>query len=125
MLFLILVPPLRTSTCRRETGRQLSIEPVPIVSVIMPAAVSPGDSLVLEVTCGTPTPCWEFHRSEVARADSAYAVVVYAAYDGRPCIQIPGNFTTRITVPPPDTGKHVFTFRQAEGRVLTKAVIVR
>jgi hypothetical protein len=125
MLPLVLVLSLGASSCGREAVGQLTIEPVPIDSVIMPATALPGDSLALEVTCGTPTPCWEFHRYEVARTDSEYAVVVYAKYDGRPCIQIPGTFTTRITVPPPGPGRYVFTFPQARGRVLTRSVIVR
>ena len=113
------------NACRQEAQRHLSIEPVTIVAANVPTTALSGDSLVVEVTCGTPTPCWEFHRYAVARSDSGYSIVVYAEYDGRPCIQIPGTFTTRITIAPPGPGRYVFTFNQEEGRVLRKSLIVR
>lgn len=121
--FLLLSTP---SGCSRnqESGTVLT-QALPVIAVTMPGTLQAGDSLIAEVTCGTPNPCWEFQRAEITRTDSVYSVAIIARYDGRPCIQVLGTLTARIAVLPPGPGSYHFTFTQAEGSTLRKSLAVQ
>jgi hypothetical protein len=120
-----LVVAVGLSMCSREGEKSISVQAVPILSVKVPEIIRSGDSLTVEVMCGTPTPCWEYQRFEVSFADSVISVAVFAQYDGRPCIQTLGTFSAKTVIRPPGPGRYHFQFKQEEGKTLAKTLTVR
>jgi len=111
--------------CGSSQDKTLTIETVPVLTVNMPQVTEAGDSVVIEVTCGTPTPCWDFHQFEITQSDSEYSIIVFAQYDGRPCIQIPGTLTAKTVIRPARPGRYLFRFNQTDEKVLTKTMAVQ
>jgi hypothetical protein len=97
LLFLpVLIVAFRACDAGQAIPRE--VREIPVASVTMPDDPRAGEPLHIRLICNTPTPCWEFLRSDITHKDSTVTIRVYARYDGRPCVQIPGTLSTTATV---------------------------
>jgi hypothetical protein len=98
--------------------------PVHAQSVNIPSRVAFGERIAFDIVCSTPTPCWEFNKLIITPGERHYDVQVLAQYDGRPCIQVLGSFTTSSFVTPSERGTYTFRFWRSQAPSLDVTVVV-
>jgi hypothetical protein len=112
------------NTCEEKRAASIETAPVHVQSVNIPSRISLGNSIVFEVTCGAPTPCWEFKEFIITRNERVYDIQVVAQYDGRPCVQILGSFKTSSSVTPTERGTYTLRFWRSQAPSLDATVLV-
>lgn len=112
-------------TCEPGPTVHQTVREVPVIAVTMPADPRAGEPCSIDLTCATPTPCWEFHRTDITHSDSLVILRVFARYDGRPCIQIPGTITATATVTLARAGLYQFRFTGRDSTQAVRELIVR
>jgi hypothetical protein len=112
------------NTCEEKRGASMETSPVHVQSANIPPRISFGNRITFELTCATPTPCWEFKELAVTRHGRDYDIQVIAQNDGRPCVQILGSFKTTSSVTPTERGTHTFKFWRSQAPSLDVTVLV-
>lgn len=123
--YLILCAALALHTCEKEPAAKIQSSPTAVTAAASPDSIRLGQPIVSTITCGTPNPCWEFTRVDIAQSGFEYTVKVIAEYDGRPCIQVLGSFTTTSSITPTEKGTYTLRFWRAENQFLEKRIVVR
>ena len=113
------------NSCEERKNEPLHTSRVHVQSVDIPSHVAFGQPITFEVTCTTPTPCWEFDTFEIKRDGHEHEVQVVARSDDRPCIQILGSFKATGSVTPTERGTYTFKFWRAQAPSLDVDVIVQ
>jgi hypothetical protein len=124
-VLLSILSAIALNTCDGKKEEAIQASPASISTVAIPDTIHIGQPVAFEITCSTPNPCWAFQRFDIVQSGFVYTIKVIAEYDGRPCIQILGSFTTPSSIIPKERGAYTLRFWRAEDRFLEKTVVVR
>jgi len=91
---------------------QGEIELVRIFAVEIPERINLGQVVHFTMHCGTPTPCYEFHHTEVSDSAFDIYVKVYAERKRGLCVQVLSSFITSELFMPDSLGNYTFHFYQ-------------
>ncbi len=122
---LLFVSTALLNACEEKKAGSVQSAQGAVISVTIANTVQQGQPVAFEMKCGTPTPCWEFKRLEIMQDGFVYTITAITEYDGRPCVQILGSFTTNSSVVPKEKGTYTFRFWRAADQFLERSVVVR
>jgi len=93
-------------------GNNGDIELVCIGNVEIAERVNFGQTVFFTMRCGTPTPGYRFHHTEISKAAFDIYVKVYAERLKGYWIQVPVSFITSVRFKPDSRGNYTFHFYQ-------------